>query len=161
MTQKMKNKSVHPVAEMYAREHKNGDMDRREFISRSTALGVTAAGAYGLIGVAQPALAGGHLQQGGTMRMQMDVIALKDPRTFDWTQLAHFTAGTLEYLVEYNNDGSITPNLLEGWSANADATKYTLNVRKGIKWNNGDDFTARSEERRVGKECRSRWSPYH
>ena len=23
------------------------------------------------------------------------------------------------------------------------------------------DFTFRSEERRVGKECRSRWSPYH
>ena len=22
-------------------------------------------------------------------------------------------------------------------------------------------FTSRSEERRVGKECRSRWSPYH
>ena len=22
-------------------------------------------------------------------------------------------------------------------------------------------FTERSEERRVGKECRSRWSPYH
>src|SRR3712207_9490485 len=24
-----------------------------------------------------------------------------------------------------------------------------------------DDVGARSEERRVGKECRSRWSPYH
>ena len=23
------------------------------------------------------------------------------------------------------------------------------------------NFTTRSEERRVGKECRSRWSPYH
>ena len=23
------------------------------------------------------------------------------------------------------------------------------------------DFCGRSEERRVGKECRSRWSPYH
>ena len=23
------------------------------------------------------------------------------------------------------------------------------------------DVEARSEERRVGKECRSRWSPYH
>ena len=23
------------------------------------------------------------------------------------------------------------------------------------------DFALRSEERRVGKECRSRWSPYH
>src|SRR5688572_32303100 len=25
----------------------------------------------------------------------------------------------------------------------------------------GDTIDARSEERRVGKECRSRWSPYH
>ena len=24
-----------------------------------------------------------------------------------------------------------------------------------------EDFAIRSEERRVGKECRSRWSPYH
>ena len=24
-----------------------------------------------------------------------------------------------------------------------------------------DFFAGRSEERRVGKECRSRWSPYH
>ena len=24
-----------------------------------------------------------------------------------------------------------------------------------------DDLLTRSEERRVGKECRSRWSPYH
>src|ERR1017187_9614203 len=27
--------------------------------------------------------------------------------------------------------------------------------------NSGDDGIGRSEERRVGKECRSRWSPYH
>ena len=27
---------------------------------------------------------------------------------------------------------------------------------KGIRY-----ITTRSEERRVGKECRSRWSPYH
>ena len=25
----------------------------------------------------------------------------------------------------------------------------------------GDRWNLRSEERRVGKECRSRWSPYH
>ena len=25
----------------------------------------------------------------------------------------------------------------------------------------GDPVNVRSEERRVGKECRSRWSPYH
>ena len=29
------------------------------------------------------------------------------------------------------------------------------------KAGNKKDIVARSEERRVGKECRSRWSPYH
>src|SRR3712207_7378838 len=28
-------------------------------------------------------------------------------------------------------------------------------------WPTGPSVAARSEERRVGKECRSRWSPYH
>ena len=28
-------------------------------------------------------------------------------------------------------------------------------------WQELDDIWYRSEERRVGKECRSRWSPYH
>ena len=30
-----------------------------------------------------------------------------------------------------------------------------------IGFNSPDDAHRRSEERRVGKECRSRWSPYH
>src|SRR2546425_8956651 len=29
------------------------------------------------------------------------------------------------------------------------------------RWDPAAPATARSEERRVGKECRSRWSPYH
>ena len=32
---------------------------------------------------------------------------------------------------------------------------------KDLKANEAYDFPMRSEERRVGKECRSRWSPYH
>ena len=34
-------------------------------------------------------------------------------------------------------------------------------VRKVIGLRVFDDENHRSEERRVGKECRSRWSPYH
>ena len=30
-----------------------------------------------------------------------------------------------------------------------------------FSYKDGEDFVFRSEERRVGKECRSRWSPYH
>ena len=32
---------------------------------------------------------------------------------------------------------------------------------EGSPYTDGIDFAERSEERRVGKECRSRWSPYH
>ena len=32
--------------------------------------------------------------------------------------------------------------------------------RRQTEWKNSLD-AGRSEERRVGKECRSRWSPYH
>ena len=34
-------------------------------------------------------------------------------------------------------------------------------VEIGLTYIYGIGRTSRSEERRVGKECRSRWSPYH
>ena len=54
MTQESK---FHPAVEMFKTEYENGEMNRREFMARATTLGVTAAGAYGLIGAVQPAFA--------------------------------------------------------------------------------------------------------
>ena len=43
-------------------------------------------------------------------------------------------------------------------SDNISTQKFVLNV---IENNNSENKDTRSEERRVGNECRSRWSPYH
>ena len=132
----------HPAVSLYARETRAGLMDRREFISRATMLGLSASAAYAAIGLSLPTPAQAAPQKGGTLRVNMETKALKDPRLWDWTEYANFCRGWLDYLAQFNRDGSVTGGLLESWSANDAATEYVLNLRKGVKWNNGDDFTA-------------------
>ena len=42
-----------------------------------------------------------------------------------------------------------------------DTSKMEVDPETGRLKRNNANSIMRSEERRVGKECRSRWSPYH
>ena len=46
----------------------------------------------------------------------------------------------------------------EGSSAIGDGGQAAISLMPDV---DGTGSGSRSEERRVGKECRSRWSPYH
>ena len=58
--------------------------------------------------------------------------------------------------------------VVSGWSVYVESMNLTLRQGIACVWDAEEglfmpdfDVTIRSEERRVGKECRSRWSPYH
>ena len=59
------------------------------------------------------------------------------------------TSGGMLYSCSSENEEPVPP-VQEG-TGNDEKEKYTYVYQ----------LKARSEERRVGKECRSRWSPYH
>ncbi len=134
---------LHPFGKAFVRDFKAGRIGRREFLASMSAVGVTAAGAYALGGLAVPQPARAETpKRGGTLRVSMQVKEVSDPARFDWSEKGNGARHICEPLVRWAPDGSFAPHLLEGWDLSDDGKTWTLHVRKGVTWNNGDAFTA-------------------
>src|SRR5882724_11464931 len=96
-------KNGQPMPEVFndlPRETEAGKFNRREFLALASAFGATAATAYGMIGLVAPTPAfAADGRKGGVLKMQMLVKDMKDPRTWDWSEMANVCRQCNEYLV--------------------------------------------------------------
>jgi peptide/nickel transport system substrate-binding protein len=88
------------------------------------------------------AAATGAIKRGGTLKVAISVPAVDHPARFSWVFDSNEFRLVFEYLTETDKDNITHPYLLESWKASEDLKKWTLNLRKGIKWTNGDEFTS-------------------
>ncbi|GAA1791769.1 hypothetical protein HC028_01250 [Planosporangium flavigriseum] len=61
------------------------------------------------------------------------------------TEIGTMLVGSTIYetLVRLDADYAPKPGLAEKWSSNTEATEYTFNIRKGVKWHDGKPLTAK------------------
>lgn len=52
------------------------------------------------------------------------------------------TNNIYDSLIHFDTDGSLTPSLAESWEYSEDGTEITFHLRKGVKFQNGDEMTA-------------------
>ncbi|MCA8967742.1 MAG: peptide ABC transporter substrate-binding protein, partial [Planctomycetes bacterium] len=111
-------------------------------INRRRFMGTTAAGALAL---ASPMTFAAGPKRGGTMRIAMahgNTVDTYDPAVWNNAFMQFFSYSRCGYLTEILPNGSLNGELLESWEASADASTWTLKLRKGMEFHNGKTVTA-------------------
>ncbi|GAB1362676.1 ABC transporter substrate-binding protein [Rhodobacter sp.] len=148
MTERKDNRLVG----LLKRQLADGKMDRRQFLRMATTVGVSLAAARTMAGFVSPALAqSGELPfppadpaavKGGVLRIAQRVAKMDDPALYNWNDGANQSRPITEHLVLIDRDNIARPMLLESWETSDDLKTWTLHVRRGVMWHNGEELTA-------------------
>lgn len=135
-----------------------GRVNRREFLGRAAALGVSATFANSLL--ASAALAEGPVR-GGFIKGGVsggEATQNLDPANFMMVPLT-FGKCWGEYLVSVTNDGKLEHRLAEEIGSSKDAKVWTFKIRQGVEFHNGKTVTAQDVvatiERHADKKSKS------
>jgi len=118
-----------------------GRLDRRSFLARAAALGVTAPLAASLLSSAARA---NEPVKGGVLRIGLGGGQSTD--SLDPALAASEVPNTIlslfgERLLEVAPDGGIVPRLAGDYTSSPDAKTWTFKIRSGVTFHNGDPVT--------------------
>jgi peptide/nickel transport system substrate-binding protein len=122
----------------------NGELDRREFLRRGAMFGLSA-GTLGtaLAFIGEPNLAAAAsspvaVTRGGTLSVGMNHYAgSNEPYLLGGGGSLGFVGIPGEFLTFSNNQLEVRPWLATSWRPNEDATEWTFQLRRGVKFHNG------------------------
>ena len=136
-------KDIHPWIPELEGYLKQGKLSRREFVRYAALLGMSAAAASHLAGLVRPRGAfAAEPTYGGTLKVSAAIQKVTHPAQFSWIMPSNQLRQVAEYLTYTDKDNITHPYLLKNWQASGDLKSWALNLNEGIKFNNGDEFTA-------------------
>ncbi|MGD9100165.1 MAG: ABC transporter substrate-binding protein, partial [Anaerolineae bacterium] len=149
---KRKKRDVHAYIPELEELYRQGRITRREFLRNATLLGLSLASANAfLVGCGgdddkeeekpETGAEAGEIKRGGTLTGSMQLQLLDHPARLSWVEGANVVRQVCEYLTETGPDNITRPYLLEKWEASDDVKTWDLYLRKGVKFNNGDELT--------------------
>lgn len=123
-----------------------GRVSRRDFLRHGSVLGLSLpvlGGVAGMMGVGFRPKAARAATPGGKLRMGQIVPAgAIDPVTIADNGGIVTASQVGEYLCLSDKDLKLEPMLAEAWSSNNDGTIWTFQLRKGVKFHNGNEMKA-------------------
>ena len=140
----MKDKrTLHPAIYDLKVDMDKGKITRRDFLRYSTLLGMSAFAASQMagLGLAKKAFAATP-KRGGVLKVVGQVQKITHPAQFSWVAPSNIGRQVAEYLSFTDGKNITHPYLLKNWVVSDDLKTWTLNLRQGVKWNNGDTFTS-------------------
>lgn len=137
------NGNVHSAIFELKKDMENGRLTRRQFLRYATLLGMSAAAAGAMAGIPFPrkAFAAG-IKRGGVLKISQAIQKIDHPARYSWLMPSNAMRMIFEYMTLTDSENITHPYLCEKWSASGDLKTWTFDVRRGIKFNNGDTFTA-------------------
>ena len=121
-----------------------GAVSRREFMGRAAALGASSLAISTMLASAD-ARADETPKKGGVLRLGLGGGSTTDSidvTSYNNSVMIDTGHGLFDGIVEWGQDGRPHPDLAESWEPKDGAKDWIFNLRKGIKFSNGQEFTA-------------------